>query len=133
MNAVVLDTDVSSRIIKDTLPDPMATKLVGRRPAITFVTLGELTQWVELLHWAPARRAKLANWLDRWPVLPYDEDVATTWGRLSAAARQRGRPRPQNDMWIAACCLTYGLPLATLNVKDFADFREHGLVLLGSS
>jgi predicted nucleic acid-binding protein len=36
-----------------------------------------------------------------------------------------------NDSWIAACALTYGLPLATLNVKDFEDFAEHeGLTLI---
>jgi toxin FitB len=53
------------------------------------------------------------------------------WGELSAAATQRGRPRPVNDTWIAACCIAYGLPLATLNVKDFADFAEHdGLALV---
>lgn len=49
-------------------------------------------------------------------------------------AQQRGRPRPQNDTWIAACCLVDNLPLATLNTKDFADFAdfaEHdGLILL---
>jgi len=33
---------------------------------------------------------------------------------------------------IAACCLVYDLPLATLNVKDFKDFVEHeGLTLIG--
>lgn len=38
---------------------------------------------------------------------------------------------PQNDSWIAACCLTYGAPLATLNRKDFRDFAEHeGLILV---
>jgi len=37
----------------------------------------------------------------------------------------RGRPRPQNDSWIAACCLAFDLPLATLNVKDFADYAEY--------
>jgi len=31
---------------------------------------------------------------------------------------------PQNDTWIAACCLVDNLPLATLNIKDFADFTE---------
>ena len=64
-------------------------------------------------------------------VLPYSEDVARIWGRISAAAIQRGRPRPANDTWIAACALTYGLPLATLNAKDFKDFAEHdGLNLI---
>ena len=44
---------------------------------------------------------------------------------------RRGRPRPMNDSWIAACCLAHGLPLATLNVKDFDDFRRHdGLDLI---
>jgi predicted nucleic acid-binding protein len=62
----------------------------------------------------------------------YDREVARTWGWLSARGHQRGRPRPTNDMWIAACCLAAGLPLATLNVKDFADFAEYdGLRLIG--
>lgn len=44
----------------------------------------------------------------------------------------REHPRPQNDTWVAACCLVYGLPLATLNVKDFKDFAEHeGLTIIG--
>jgi hypothetical protein len=43
---------------------------------------------------------------------PGYEAVAAVWGRLSAAATQRGRPPPVNDMWVAACCLTYEAPLA---------------------
>jgi predicted nucleic acid-binding protein len=61
-----------------------------------------------------------------------DEAVAATWGRLSAAAVRRGRPRPVNDMWGAACCLTHGIPLATFNLKDYEDFNQHhGLRILG--
>jgi len=62
---------------------------------------------------------------------PYDEAVAATWGWLDARAQARGRPRPINDMWIAACCLVEDVPLATLNRKDFEDFAEHdGLRLI---
>jgi predicted nucleic acid-binding protein len=58
--------------------------------------------------------------------------AAEKWGQLQARAQRRGRPRPQNDTWIAACCLVDDLPLATLNIKDFADFAEHeGLTLIG--
>ena len=54
-------------------------------------------------------------------LLPYDEAVALVWGELQARAQHRGRPRPDNDTWIAASCLVHGLPLATFNVKDFSD------------
>ena len=54
------------------------------------------------------------------------------WGRLAARAQLRGRPRPQNDTWIAACCVRHDVPLVTLNIKDFRDYAEHdGLRLLG--
>ncbi len=44
---------------------------------------------------------------------------------LESYAQLRGRPRSANDSWIAACCLVRALPLATFNVKDYADFAEH--------
>jgi predicted nucleic acid-binding protein len=65
------------------------------------------------------------GWLAAMPVLDSTEAIARTWGSLAAAADERGRPRPQNDMWIAAVCLTYEIPLATLNLKDYADFETH--------
>ena len=64
------------------------------------------------------------RWLGNTIVLPYDERVAWKWGQLSVMSEQRGRARPINDTWIAACCLIANLPLATLNVKDFEDFTE---------
>lgn len=46
----------------------------------------------------------------------------------------RGRPRPANDTWIAACGLAHDLPLVTMNRKDFEDFGRHdGLVLIPPS
>lgn len=130
-DAVVLDTDVASRLHRRRLADPLAPRLVGRRPLVTFVTLGELTKWAEIRHWGRRSREELARWLSGVPVLPGVEEVAATWGRLAAAADQRGRPRPVNDMWVAACCLTYDLPLATLNTKDYEDFvTYHGLTVI---
>jgi predicted nucleic acid-binding protein len=128
---VVLDTDVSSLILRRRLPSTLAARLAGTLPYITFVTLGELTQWTELRNWGKRFRAGLEAWLSGVGFLEYDREVARTWGRLSARGHHRGRPRPTNDMWIAACCLTAGLPLATLNVKDFADFATYeGLQLV---
>jgi predicted nucleic acid-binding protein len=131
VSPIVLDTDVASRILRDRLVPALATKLIGRIPVITFVTLGELTTWNTLRHWGPARLASFATWLDGVGVVHSTDVIAQTWGQITANAAQRGRSRPQNDTWIAACCRTNGLPLATLNVKDFDHFAEHeGLTLI---
>jgi predicted nucleic acid-binding protein len=129
--AVVLDTDVASRSFKGRLPSALGARLAGMQPLLTFVTVGELTQWAELRQWGPRNRAMLESWLADKPVIPASKSVAVVWGELSAAATRRGRPRPVNDTWIAACCIAYDVPLATLNVKDFADFAaHHGLAFI---
>lgn len=129
---LVLDTDVSSRSIKRQLPAALSAKLTGRIWCITFVTVGELWQWADTRNWGPPARTRLEHWLERVLVIDSDETVARTWGHLGARAAARGRRRPANDSWIAACCLARNLPLATLNIKDFTDYVDHeGLQLIG--
>ena len=45
----------------------------------------------------------MRTFLGELVVLPYDQHVATRWGEIQAYAQLRGRPRPANDSWIAAC------------------------------
>jgi predicted nucleic acid-binding protein len=129
---IILDTDVASLSIKNALPPALLRGLLGAQIGITFITLGELSRWALLRDWGPSKVAGLEAWLSTRPTLPYDDAVARKWGEITAYATKRGRPRPQNDSWIAACCLAYDLPLATLNIKDFADFAEYeGLRIVG--
>jgi predicted nucleic acid-binding protein len=60
--------------------------------------------------WGPTSVARLRSLLDGLLVLPYDTRIAGRWGELQAYAQLRGRPRPVNDTWIAACCLVRELP-----------------------
>lgn len=131
MRPVVLDTDAASLIIKKRLPSTLSTRLIGTQPLITFVTRAELVKWAEVRAWGARNRRMLDAWLSALPMIPGDEDVADTFGMLTAAAMRRGRPRPTNDSWVAACGLTHGLPVVTPNVKDFDDFRTfHHLEIL---
>jgi toxin FitB len=131
VSIVVVDTDVASAVLRDRLPSWLQARIAGETWAVSFVTVGELTKWTRLRDWGPQRMADLARFWDRVVILPYSPAVAVTWGDLQARAQLRGRPRPANDTWIAACCLVRDHPLATLNVKDFGDFAEHdGLTLL---
>ena len=131
MSYVVLDTDVASGILRGRLSEDLRGQLVGSTLAITFVTLGELTRWSLVRQWGPTRRSGFETFLSRMAPLPYSSKVARRLGELQAHAQLRGRPRPANDTWIAACCLVRDLPLATLNHKDFDDFAEReGLRLI---
>jgi predicted nucleic acid-binding protein len=131
VSVIVLDTDVASALWRHRAPASVIRGLVGHEPAITFVTVGELVKWTLVRRWGPRRVAEMQVFLDALVVLPYDYRVAARWGELQAFAHLRGRPRPFNDTWIAACCLVRELPLATFNHKDFADFAEReGLELL---
>jgi toxin FitB len=131
---VVLDTDVASLSYKGRLPDSLAARLIGHEVCVTFVTIGELSRWAAKRRWGTRARTELVDWLGRTVVLPYDERVAWEWGQLGVRAERRGRARPINDTWIAACCLVADLPLATLNLKDFEDFAEHdGLRLISTN
>ena len=131
MSFVVLDTDVASAILRERVPTSLNRQLTGRSLAITFVTVGELTRWTLVSHWGPQRMAGMRAFFAHVVVLPYSPKVATVWGEIQAHGQLRGRTRPANDTWIAACCLARELPLATLNLKDFADFVEHeGLELM---
>ena len=132
MTTIVLDTDVVSLYRAGRLPAGLARQVVASDPSIAFATAGELWSWALTKRWGAARRGGLDLWLAGMTVLDASLVTAQTWAEITAGAQRRGRPRPLNDSWIAACCIERGLPLLTLNRRDFAHFAEHdGLVLLG--
>jgi predicted nucleic acid-binding protein len=95
MADVVIDTDVASVLQKGRDPAWVTSGVVGQRVWLTLVTEGELWKWAEVRSWGSGSRDRLATWIARGPVLPYDDEIARTWGRLAAGAKRRGRPRPQ--------------------------------------
>jgi len=128
---VVLDTDAASHLFRGRVDENVTRHMLGSTLAITYVTVGEMTKWTLVRRWGPQRLAKLQTFFSELVILPYSPRVAVQWGDLQAHAQLRGRPRPANDTWIAACCLVRELPLITYNRKDFEDFAEHeGLNLL---
>ncbi|HVA59855.1 MAG TPA: DUF1778 domain-containing protein [Mycobacteriales bacterium] len=114
MPAVVIDTDVASRLHRRTLP----------------AETGELLKWAEVRSWGSPRRGRLDAWLSAVPTLPYHRGVAASWARLVAAAERRGRPRPVNDTWIAACCVAYEVPRTAAEERAEQVLAEHGSVTI---
>ncbi len=66
-------------------------------------------------------------------VFDTDEELDAFLAHVAAMrhADSLDHPWTVRSSTLAACSLTHGLPLATLNVKDFRDFAEHeGLNLI---
>lgn len=61
------------------------------------------------------RRRQYEAWLDRYlptfHVLEVTAETATEYSLLRSELRRLGRPIPANDVWIAALCRQYQLPL----------------------
>jgi predicted nucleic acid-binding protein len=115
------------------LPGQLAARLAGTIPCFTFVTYGELVKWMDVRSWSEHNRQRLTRWMDQCTIIGYSKAIAITWGRLAAAGKRRGRPVAPNDTWTAACCIVANLPLATCNIKDYADFAKyHGLKLFSA-
>ena len=66
---VVVDTDVVSFLYKrDTRAMAYRPHLNGQLPFISFMTLAELEQWMEVRNWGPSRRRDLHDYLRRYKV-----------------------------------------------------------------
>ena len=135
MAIIVLDTDAASRLFERQLPAWAHDPLEGKQLAITFVTLAEVVYGTSRRGWGASRGAALEQYYQRtFGVLPTRSQhlvpIARTWGALRADAERRGFTVPVNDAWVAACCITFGYGLLTLNRKHFEPLVPLGLELL---
>lgn len=46
-------------------------------------------------------------------ILPVDETTAETYSQVRDELRQKGRPIPENDIWISALARQHGLPVVS--------------------
>jgi tRNA(fMet)-specific endonuclease VapC len=82
---------------------------------ISIVVLGELYKGA-LKSTNPAKhQAKISHLLQVVSVLQSDAATAECYAATAVALESKGRPIPQNDIWIAAVAIEMDMPLATLD------------------
>jgi tRNA(fMet)-specific endonuclease VapC len=73
-------------------------------------------------------RHKIDFFLARCQILDVRLSTTEVYARVRLALKRKGRPIPENDLWIAALCVEHDLPLATYD----GHFDEvDGLTLAG--
>lgn len=118
MNAVVLDTNIVSYLLKGhPLMAPYRPHLEGKTLAISFMTVGELYEGAYRSDWSVKRMEKLGEEIRNYLVIPYSPGICDMWGRIRA--ERKAQPIAVDDAWIAATAIMYTCPLITHNPNDF--------------
>jgi len=60
--------------------------------------------------------SKIESLISRCGILEVKENTAAVYARLRLGLMQKGRPIPENDLWIAAICVEHGVALASVDV-----------------
>ena len=126
---VVVDTDVISFILKNhSLAPAYQTLLVGKRLAVSVISLAEIEYGMEVKNWGSTCRDLMRRFLARFTPLFPDLEMAVLWARIKSNCEKKGRPITFADAWIAAAAVQLNAPLATHNSNDYA--AVDGLTIL---
>jgi tRNA(fMet)-specific endonuclease VapC len=80
---------------------------------LSSTVVGELCFGAQKSARAAANLARVETLIDRVVVLDASAETARHYGQIKNALRLKGRPIPENDIWIAASALQYDLILVT--------------------
>ncbi|MGZ3147398.1 PIN domain-containing protein [Lentzea chajnantorensis] len=120
VNRALLDTGVVIRLEHVDLGP-----YVQAQPFLSAVTIAELAFGLDtddpVERFARTERFYAAQ--QQFEVLPFGLEEAKLYGQMASLVRRAGRsPRPRRmDLQIAATAAAAGMPVLTMNVKDFAD------------
>jgi tRNA(fMet)-specific endonuclease VapC len=87
---------------------------------VPVVAVGELYYGAYKSERVEENRQNVAAFIAGRVVLHVDADTADVYGQVKQSLRVKGRPIPENDIWIAALAIQYDLTLIT----DDAHFAE---------
>lgn len=63
------------------------------------------------------------SFINACAILDTNTIVAEEYSEIRRELKQKGNPIPENDIWIAALCRVYGIPLYTLD-KHFSNISN---------
>ena len=107
---MILDTNALSAVADG---DASALELVSRadRLAVPVIVLGEYRLGIAQSRHRSTYESWLREWIAAVVVLNIDEETTHPYAAIGLELKKKGNPIPANDLWIAALCRQYSLPL----------------------
>jgi predicted nucleic acid-binding protein len=108
--ALILDANALSAAAEH---DPSAMDVVARaeRLAVPVIVLGEYRFGIAQSRYRASYEAWLREWSSSVTVLDIDYETTHSYAIIGLELKQKGKPIPANDLWIAALCRQHSLPL----------------------
>ena len=107
---MILDTNGLSALVEGDLTlQPILGK--AKRVAIPVITLGEYRYGISQSRDRVRYEQWLASYLPGFQILDINEQTTFSYSAVRSELKKAGKPIPSNDIWIAALCRQYSLPL----------------------
>ena len=118
-NKFLLDTNIITAWLKG--EKPVADKIdKAKEIYIPIIVVGELYYGALYSTRVQKNIADIKLVTSSYSVLLIDEAVTIAYGNIKAALRKKGKPIPENDIWIAAIALHHELIIVTRD-KHFKE------------
>ncbi len=118
-NKILLDTNIITALLKgETLIADKIDK--ASKVYIPAIVIGELYYGALYSSRIQKNISNIQLLTNSYTVLPVDTGTTVMYGTIKALLRKKGKPVPENDIWIAAIALQYNLIVATRD-KHFKE------------
>lgn len=111
MTRLLLDTNAAIAVFKN--HEALKSFLEGKEVFIPVIAIAELQYGAEKSANRGADIQKIEKYIQESQILNCNTETAKGYGRIEKNLRAKGRPIPQNDVWIAAIALEHDLTLLT--------------------
>lgn len=109
---MILDTNALSALFAG--DDSLSTLLAGQeRLHLPVIVIGEYRYGMLLSRHRKALHRLLETLIESSTLLLIDADTATAYAEIRDELRRKGKPIPENDLWIAALARQHELPVVS--------------------
>ncbi len=117
---VLLDTNIVIAIFAEELP-VLERMAAAEEVFVPAVALGELYYGARKSERAETNIARIDEFAAAAAILGCDALTAQQYGRIKNELRAKGRPTPENDIWIGAVAMHHGLTVAPRDDDHFSQ------------
>jgi len=125
-NKFLLDTNIVSALLKG---EAAIADNIDKAESIflPIIVIGELYYGAAFSTQVEKNTGELKKITSLYQALSLDEETTTVYGNIKSALRKKGKPIPENDIWIAAIAVQNDLPLVTRD-NHFKEIDELSLI-----